>query len=380
MKKVLILGSTGSIGINTLNVIRNFSEEFKITALTVNTRIDLLEPQINEFKPGTVVVKNEKQGLELRNKISNKCTVLTGEQGLIDAASNLDYDIFVGAMVGFSGLGPALEAIKRGKIIALANKETLVVAGELVTRMCKTYGAKLIPIDSEHSAIFQCLEGENKNSVEKLILTASGGPFLNKKKSALEAVTVSEALSHPNWKMGNKITIDSASMMNKGLEIIEAHWLFEIEKDKIEVVVHPQSIIHSMVQFVDGSIKAQLGLPDMKLPIQYALTYPSRFANNYKRVNLPKIGDLTFFSPDMEKFECLKLAYKVLDEGGTAPCILNAANEVAVDKFLKGKIKFSSIPRFINMALDKLENHKSPDVETIFECDKETREFVLTLS
>ena len=282
-------------------------------------------------------------------------------------------------MVGFSGLAPALEAIKRGKIIALANKETLVVAGELVTGMCKTYGAKLIPIDSEHSAIFQCLEGENKNSVEKLILTASGGPFLNKKKSALEAVTVSEALSHPNWKMGNKITIDSASMMNKGLEIIEAHWLFEVQKEKIEVVVHPQSIIHSMVQFVDGSIKAQLGLPDMKLPIQYALTYPSRLANNYKRVNLPKIGDLTFFLPDMEKFECLKLAYKVLDEGGTAPCILNAANEVAVDKFLKGKIKFSSIPRFINMALDKLENHKSPDVETIFECDKETREFVLTL-
>ena len=379
MKKVLILGSTGSIGINTLNVIRNFSEEFKITALTVNTRIDLLEPQINEFKPETVVVKNEKRGLELRKKISNKCTVLTGEQGLIDAASNLDYDIFVGAMVGFSGLAPALEAIKRGKIIALANKETLVVAGELVTGMCKTYGAKLIPIDSEHSAIFQCLEGENKNSVEKLILTASGGPFLNKKKSALEAVTVSEALSHPNWKMGNKITIDSASMMNKGLEIIEAHWLFEVQKEKIEVVVHPQSIIHSMVQFVDGSIKAQLGLPDMKLPIQYALTYPSRLANNYKRVNLPKIGDLTFFLPDMEKFECLKLAYKVLDEGGTAPCILNAANEVAVDKFLKGKIKFSSIPRFINMALDKLENHKSPDVETIFECDKETREFVLTL-
>jgi len=379
MKKVLILGSTGSIGINTLNVIRNFPEEFKITALTVNTRIDLLEPQINEFKPETVVVKNEKRGLELRKKISNKCTILTGEQGLIDAASNLDYDIFVGAMVGFSGLAPALEAIKRGKIIALANKETLVVAGELVTGMCKTYGAKLIPIDSEHSAIFQCLEGENKNSVEKLILTASGGPFLNKKKSALEAVTVSEALSHPNWKMGNKITIDSASMMNKGLEIIEAHWLFEVQKEKIEVVVHPQSIIHSMVQFVDGSIKAQLGLPDMKLPIQYALTYPSRLANNYKRVNLPKIGDLTFFLPDMEKFECLKLAYKVLDEGGTAPCILNAANEVAVDKFLKGKIKFSSIPRFINMALDKLENHKSPDVEIIFECDKETREFVLTL-
>ena len=379
MKKVLILGSTGSIGINTLNVIRNFPEEFKITALTVNTRIDLLEPQINEFLPETVVVKDEKIGLELRKKISNKCKVLTGEQGLIETASSLDYDIFVGAMVGFSGLAPALEAIKRGKIIALANKETLVVAGELVTQMCKSYNAKLIPIDSEHSAIYQCLEGENKNSVEKLILTASGGPFLNKRKSALESVTVKEALSHPNWKMGNKITIDSASMMNKGLEIIEAHWLFEIEKEKIEVVIHPQSIIHSMVQFVDGSIKAQLGLPDMKLPIQYALTYPSRLANNYERTDLPKIGSLTFFSPDMEKFECLELAYKVLGEGGTAPCVLNAANEVAVDKFLKGKIKFSSIPHLINTALDKIENHKSPDVNTIFECDKKTREFVLTL-
>ena len=380
MKKVLILGSTGSIGINTLNVIRNFPEEFKITALTVNTRIDLLEPQINEFLPETVVVKDEKIGLELRKKISNKCKVLTGEQGLIEAASSLDYDIFVGAMVGFSGLAPALEAIKRGKIIALANKETLVVAGELVTQMCKSYNAKLIPIDSEHSAIYQCLEGENKNSVEKLILTASGGPFLNKRKSALESVTVKEALSHPNWKMGNKITIDSASMMNKGLEIIEAHWLFEIEKEKIEVVIHPQSIIHSMVQFVDGSIKAQLGLPDMKLPIQYALTYPSRLANNYERTDLPKIGSLTFFSPDMEKFECLELAYKVLGEGGTAPCVLNAANEVAVDKFLKGKIKFSSIPHLINTALDKIENHKSPNVDTIFECDKKTREFVLTLA
>ncbi len=380
MKKVLLLGSTGSIGINTLNVIRNFPEEFEITALTVNTRIDLLEHQINEFNPDIVVVKNEKSGSELRKKIANKCRVLTGEDGLIEAASSLEYDIFVGAMVGFSGLAPALEAIKRGKIIALANKETLVVAGELVTRMCKKYGAKLIPIDSEHSAIYQCLEGEKNNRVEKIILTASGGPFLNKKKSALGTVTVEEALSHPNWKMGNKITIDSASMMNKGLEIIEAHWLFDIEKDKIEVVIHPQSIIHSMVQFVDGSIKAQLGLPDMKLPIQYALTYPNRLTNNFKRINLPQIGNLTFFSPDMEKFECLKLAYKVLNEGGTAPCVLNAANEIAVDKFLKGKIKFSSIPQLINEALDKIENHKSPDVETIFECDKKTRELVLGLS
>ena len=379
MKKVLILGSTGSIGINTLNVIRNFPSKFEITALTVNTRIDLLEPQIDEFNPKTVVVKDEKLGQELKRRISGKCEVLVGNEGLIEAASKLEYDIFVGAMVGFSGLAPTLEAIKRGKIIALANKETLVVAGELVTKLCKENNAKLIPIDSEHSAIFQCLEGEKKDQVEKLILTASGGPFLNKSKSYFDEVSVKEALNHPNWKMGNKITIDSASMMNKGLEIIEAHWLFGIAKNKIDVVIHPQSIIHSMVQFVDGSIKAQMGLPDMKLPIQYALTYPERLPNDFPRTDLAQIGTLNFYPPDQDKFECLKLAYEVLEAGGTAPCILNAANEVAVDKFLKGKIKFSQIPHLITKALEKIENHKSPDVKTIFACDKETREYVLAL-
>ena len=379
MKKVLILGSTGSIGINTLNVIRNFPDEFEVTALTVNTRIDLLEPQIEEFRPKAVVVKDEILGRELRNRIAGKCKVLTGSEGLLEISAEMDYDIFVGAMVGFSGLAPALEAIKKGKRIALANKETLVVAGELVTNLCNEYGAQLLPIDSEHSAIFQCLEGENKNEVEKIILTASGGPFLHKDKSELENATVHEALNHPNWKMGNKITIDSASMMNKGLEVIEARWLFGIDTSNIDVVIHPQSIIHSMVQFVDGSIKAQLGLPDMKLPIQYALNYPQRLYNNFARTNLPEIGTLSFFKPDLEKFECLQIAYEVLSSGGTAPCILNAANEVAVDKFLKGKIKFPSIPQLINKALDKIENHKSPDLDTIFECDKLTREFVTTL-
>ena len=380
MKKVLILGSTGSIGINTLNVIRSFPGEFEITALTINTKIDLLEPQIHEFNPKAVVVKDEKLGRELEKRVGGKCKVLVGEQGLVEAAKSLDYDIFVGAMVGFCGLAPTLEAIKRGKIIALANKETLVVAGELVTNLCKKHNAKLLPIDSEHSAIFQCLEGEEKSKVEKIILTASGGPFLNKSKEALADVTVKEALNHPNWKMGDKITIDSASMMNKGLEIIEARWLFGIEKDRIDVLIHPQSIVHSMVQFVDGSIKAQLGLPDMKLPIQYALTYPERMKNNFKRISLPKIGNLTFLEPDFEKFECLKLAYNALDAGGTATCILNAANEIAVEKFLKGLIKFSNIPKLIYKALEKIENHKAPDVQTIFECDKETREFVLGLN
>lgn len=380
MKKVLILGSTGSIGVNTLNVLRNFPEKFKVTALTVNSKIDLLESQIEEFHPEVAVVKEEKAASELRKRIGNRCKILSGNDGLIEIASSLDYDIFVGAMVGFSGLAPALEAVRRGKIIALANKETLVVAGELVTDLCRKYNAKLIPIDSEHSAIYQCLEGENIDQVEKLILTASGGPFLNKNKEALSNVTVKEALNHPKWKMGNKITIDSASMMNKGLEIIEARWLFGVPSSKIEVVIHPQSVIHSLVQFVDGSIKAQLGLPDMKLPIQYALTYPERLKNNYERTNLPQIGSLTFLSPDFNKFECLKLAYDVLEYGGTAPCILNAANEVAVDKFLNGRIKFSHIPNLIAKALEKIENHKEPDVETIFECDKETREYVLALS
>ncbi len=380
MKKVLILGSTGSIGVNTLNVLRNFPDKFRVSALTVNTRIDLLEDQIKEFKPETVVVRDENSALDLKKKIGSACSILSGDSGLTEVAASLDYDIFVGAIVGFSGLAPALEAIKRGKTIALANKETLVVAGELVTNLCKKHNARLIPIDSEHSAIFQCLEGENSGQIEKIILTASGGPFLHKSKEALSHVTVKEALNHPKWKMGNKITIDSASMMNKGLEIIEARWLFNTPKEKIEVVIHPQSIVHSLVQFVDGSIKAQMGLPDMKLPIQYALTYPERLPNSFERTRLPDIGQLTFLSPDFEKFECLKLAYNVLGEGGTAPCILNAANEIAVDKFLFGKIKFSQIPGLIKSALEKIENHKEPDINTIFECDKQTREFVSGLS
>ena len=379
MKKILILGSTGSIGINSLNVIRQYPEEFKIEALTVNTRIDLLEPQINEFNPRIVVIKDQKLAGKLREKIGSKCEVLSGIDGLCKAAAECDYDILIGAMVGFAGLAPTIEAIKRGKRIALANKETLVVAGELVTNLCDKHKAELIPVDSEHSAIYQCMVGEDKSEVEKLIITASGGPFLNKKKSELENVTVDEALNHPNWKMGNKITIDSASMMNKGLEVIEAHWLFGLPKNKIEVVVHPQSIVHSMVQFVDGSIKAQMGIPDMKLPIQYALTYPERFENKFERTDLARINNLTFYEPDFEKYECLRLAFNTLETGGTTPCIMNAANEIAVDKFLNRKIKFSQIPVLIKKALNKIENHKSPDLNTIFECDRETRSFVTSL-
>ncbi|MDR3665951.1 MAG: 1-deoxy-D-xylulose-5-phosphate reductoisomerase [Ignavibacteriaceae bacterium] len=380
MKKVLVLGSTGSIGINTLNVIRSLPGKFQITALMVNSRIDVLEPQIEEFHPECVVVKEEIPAEQLRKKLKGKIEVLSGISGLSKAASVCDYDIFIGAMVGSAGLAPTIQAIKRGKRIGLANKETLVVAGELVTQLSKLYGAEILPIDSEHSAVFQCLIGENLNQVEKIILTASGGPFLNKTKADFLNVTIEEALNHPNWKMGHKITIDSASMMNKGLEVIEAKWLFNIQQDKIDVVIHPQSIIHSMVQFVDGSVKAQLGLPDMKLPIQYALTYPDRLQNYNPRVNLPSIKQLSFFEPDLDKFECLKIAYSALDSGGNAPCVLNAANEIAVDKFLKGNIKFSRIPYIINKSLERIEHNTQPDLDIIFQCDRQTREFAAGLS
>jgi len=376
MKKVFILGSTGSIGVNCLNVINNLNEDFEVVGLTINSNIDLLLEQVKKYSPKVVAVKDESASQKIEGKLPKDCQLLTGEDGLLMASSEADYDIFVGAMVGFAGLAPTIEAVKRGKRIALANKETLVVAGELVTNLCRENNSEILPVDSEHSAIYQCLIGENLNEVEKLILTASGGPFLNKDKSFFENATVEEALDHPNWKMGSKITIDSATMINKGLEVIEAHWLFGLPVKKIDVVIHPQSIIHSMVQFVDGSIKAQLGLPDMKLPIQYALTFPDRVKNNFERTNLPSIGSLTFFEPDLDKFECLKLAFEALTEGGTAPCILNAANEVAVSKFLKKEIKFSHIPLLINKALNSVENIFSQDLGTIFECDRKTREYV----
>ena len=380
MKKVLILGSTGSIGVNTLNVIRNFPDHFKITALTVNSNTELLIEQVNEFKPELVVVTDNTVSNELKEHIPAGCTLLTGTDGLLKAASETDYDILVGAMVGFAGLPPTIEAIKRGKRIALANKETLVVAGELVMKYCEEFGAEIIPVDSEHSAIYQCLVGENKDDIEKLILTASGGPFLNKDKSFFDKATVDEALNHPNWKMGNKITIDSATMINKGLEVIEAHWLFGLPTEKIDVVIHPQSIIHSMVQFKDSSIKAQMGLPDMKLPIQYALSFPERLENDFARTDLPALETLNFYKPDFDKFVSLKLAFRAIETGGTAPCILNAANEVAVEKFLNREIKFSHITMLIQKALEKIGNHQSPDLDTIFECDRATREFVKNIN
>ncbi|PKL82552.1 MAG: 1-deoxy-D-xylulose-5-phosphate reductoisomerase [Ignavibacteriae bacterium HGW-Ignavibacteriae-3] len=376
MKKILILGSTGSIGVNTLEIVRAFPDKFEIIGLTANSNIHLLKKQMEEFHPKTIVIADKKKSEELKKTIGNSCEVLSGNEGLLEIAKRNNYDILVSALVGFVGLAPTIEAIKLKKRIALANKETLVTAGELVIDLCKKHKTELIPVDSEHSAIFQCLNGENPSEISKIILTASGGPFLNKSKEEFENVTVEDALNHPNWKMGSKITIDSASMMNKGLEVIEAHWLFGLPKDKIEVIIHPQSIIHSMVEFRDGSVKAQLSTPDMKLPIIYALSFPERFNFNAVATDLKKINQLTFFEPDFDKFTCLKMAYDVIETGGTSSCILNAANEVAVEKFLSGKIKFNRIPDLIEDALNAVSIIHSPDLETIFDCDFKTRDYL----
>jgi len=375
MKKILILGSTGSIGVSALDVVRNFPDKFSIEGLTTNTNINLLKEQIKEFKPKQVVVRDKIQAASLKNKV-NGVEVLSGDEGLLEIARANNFDILLSALVGFAGLAPTIEGIKQGKRIALANKETLVAAGEIVMNAVEEYGSELIPVDSEHSAIFQCLTGEKKDHIEKLLLTASGGPFYNHSKENLEKVTVKEALNHPNWKMGNKVTIDSATMMNKGLEVIEASWLFGLSKEKIDVVIHPQSIIHSMVEFIDGSMKAQMSLPDMKIPIQYAFTYPDRFDSNFVSTKLADIKNLTFFEPDLEKFECLKLAYDAMSAGGTAPCIMNAANEIAVEKFLSGELTFTQIPELIKSALEKIDIFKDVNLETILHADRQTREFV----
>ncbi len=375
-KKILLLGSTGSIGTNTLDVLRRFPKKFSVTALTANNNIQLLSEQIAEFNPEAVVVGSKEKAVALSEFIDFNGKILIGESGLIEATKSYDYDILVSSLVGFAGLKPTIEGIKRGKRIALANKETLVVAGEIITSLCKKYEAELLPVDSEHSAIFQCLVGEQNSEVEKLIITASGGPFFKLPANELANVTVEQALNHPNWKMGNKVTIDSATMMNKGLEVMEAYWLFGFGVEKIDVVIQPQSIIHSLVQFVDGSIKAQIGTPDMRLPIQYALSYPQRYNNSFVRTEFPKIKQLTFFEPDMEKYKCLKLAFESIKTGGTTPCILNAANEIAVEKFLNKEISFIQIPDLIETALNKIENHTSPNLNTIFECDAQTRELL----
>ena len=376
MKNICILGSTGSIGQSSLEVIAHFPDRFRVAYLTANTNTTLLQEQINRFNPVAVAVMDECAASVLK-KITNGTTeVLTGEDGLLELIRRDNIDIVISALVGFAGLTPTIEAIKRGKIVALANKETLVVAGEIIMKLTKEYGATLVPIDSEHSAILQCLAGEDRQTIERLILTASGGPFLHHPKRLFDEITVEQALNHPNWKMGNKITIDSATLMNKGLEVIEAHWLFGLPPEKIDVVIHPQSIIHSMVEFYDGSVKAQLGVPDMKIPIQYAITYPERVESSFARINFSSLREMTFLPPDKEKFECLALAYEALSKGGTAPAILNAANEVAVDLFLNRKITFTDIPLLIGNALRSTTVIMSPTLDTIIETDRRTRETV----
>jgi 1-deoxy-D-xylulose-5-phosphate reductoisomerase len=379
-RNICILGSTGSIGQSSLEVIRNLSKQFRPLYLTTNKNVDLLQLQIQHFKPKAVAVLDTNAASRLKQSVNGSVRVHVGEEGFLELVSQNDVDIVISSLVGFAGLLPTIEAIKHGKTIALANKETLVVAGEIITKLVKQYNAKLIPVDSEHSAILQCLAGENPEHVSKLILTASGGPFLNTDKKEFENITVEAALKHPNWNMGNKITIDSATLMNKGLEVIEAHWLFNLPPEKIEVLIHPQSIIHSMVEFVDGSVKAQMGIPDMKLPIQYALTYPERSSSVYKRVNFTELREMTFFKPDIEKFECLGLAYDALHTSGTQPAILNASNEAAVELFLQKKIKFSQIPRLIQAAIKNIPTKPSPSLSDIIEADRQTRNFLTDVS
>lgn len=371
---VAILGSTGSIGTQTLDVIDRHSELFEVYALTAHSNIDLLVEQARIYRPEVVAIADERHYKTLREALDGlPIKVFAGADSICQIAAMSPIDTVVTAMVGYSGLLPTVRAIEAGKKIALANKETLVVAGELVTDLALRNRVDIVPIDSEHSAIFQCLVGENENSVEKLILTASGGAFRDTPKDDLRLATAADALRHPTWKMGAKITIDSATMMNKGFEVIEARWLFDIPIDKIEVIIHPQSIVHSMVQFCDGSIKAQLGQPDMRHPIQYALTFPDRLNAQVERANLADIHQLTFEKPDYEKFRNLGLAYDALRRGGNIPCILNAANEVAVDAFLKGKIGFFAMSDIIEQIISETAFISSPTLDDYIATDREAR-------
>ena len=371
---VAILGSTGSIGTQTLDVIDRHSELFEVYALTAHSNIDLLVEQAKKYRPEVVAIADERHYKTLREALDGlPIKVFAGADSICQIAAMSPIDTVVTAMVGYSGLLPTVRAIEAGKKIALANKETLVVAGKLVTDLALRNRVDIVPIDSEHSAIFQCLVGENENCVEKLILTASGGAFRDTPKDDLRLATAADALRHPTWKMGAKITIDSATMMNKGFEVIEARWLFDIPIDKIEVIIHPQSIVHSMVQFCDGSIKAQLGQPDMRHPIQYALTFPDRLDAQVERANLADIHQLTFERPDYERFRNLGLAYDALRRGGNIPCILNAANEVAVNAFLKGKIGFFAMSDIIEQTISETAFISSPTFDDYIATDREAR-------
>ncbi len=368
------MGSTGSIGTQALEVVRENRELFQVSVLTAQNNVDLLAAQALEFKPKQVVIGDESHLDKLRVLLQGSgITVSTGSAALNEVVCLPEVEIVLTALVGFAGLEPTLSAIQAGKDIALANKETLVVAGDLVMRMAKKHGVRILPVDSEHSAIFQCLVGEESNPIEKIYLTASGGPFRGKDREFLAQVSKDQALKHPNWVMGAKITIDSASLMNKGLEVIEAKWLFDLAADQIDVIVHPQSIVHSLVQFQDGSMKAQLGLPDMKLPIQYALAYPERLANQFPRFNFLDYPELTFEQPDLDSFRNLDLAFEALKRGGNMPCIINAANEVVVAEFLKDRVGFLQMSEVIEECMQRVPYVAQPNLEDYLQTDFETR-------
>lgn len=380
-KRIAILGSTGSIGRQALEVIGAHQQAFEVEVLTAQNNAALLIEQAKQFKPNAVVIGNERHYPSVKDALVHEnVKVFAGGHSLASIVEMDSIDLVLTALVGYAGLKPAMKALEAGKPLALANKETLVVAGELITKLAREKGVNIYPIDSEHSAIFQCLAGEFHNKIEKIILTASGGPFRGKKKDEIRSVKKEQALKHPNWSMGAKVTIDSASLMNKGLEVIEAKWLFGIKPEQVEVVIHPQSIIHSLVQFEDGSIKAQLGLPDMRLPIQFALTYPERYRSAFPRFDFSKYPAFTFEKPDMETFRNLALAYDALNRAGNMPCVLNAANEVAVAEFLKDNIGFLEMSDIVEQCLAKMAYIKSPSYEDYVDTDRETRLKALELA
>ena len=380
MKQIAILGSTGSIGTQTLDVVRQHPNEFSVYALSAHRSLDLLIQQALEFNPAVVCIADERLYQPLREALSDlPIKVMAGEKAIAEMVTMPAIDVVVAAMVGYAGLRPTIEAIKAKKTIALANKETLVVAGEIICRLAKRHQVSILPVDSEHSAIFQSLVGEDMHSVEKLLLTASGGPFRTFTYEQMQHVTAAQALQHPNWEMGAKITIDSASMMNKGFEVIEARWLFDIPVEKIQVLVHPQSVIHSAVQFVDGSVKAQLGTPDMRIPIQYALTYPARWLSDVPRLDLFAVKQLTFEEPDMQRFPNLRLAYEAMEKGGNMPCILNAANEVVNWAFREGKCGFLQMSEVIEQTMGTTSFITDPTYEDYVQTDKEARKIAKEL-
>ena len=377
MKRIAILGSTGSIGTQTLDVVREHADEYEAYALTAGHNAELLIAQAREFHPEVVVIADESRYETVREALADlQIKVWAGAEAIGDAASLPDVDVVVTAMVGFAGLRPTVAAIEAGKTIALANKETLVVAGELITELAVKHRAPILPVDSEHSAIFQCLVGENGNAIDKILLTASGGPFRTTPIEELANVTAARALKHPNWEMGAKITIDSATMMNKGFEMIEAKWLFGVEPERIEVLVHPESIVHSAVQLADGGVKAQLGVPDMRLPIQYALSFPRRLSLSGERLDLAALGRLTFEHPDFDKFDCLRIAYEAIAAGGNLPCVVNAANEVANAAFRRGAVGFLDIPRLIRRAMADATRCQRASLSDFLASDAEVRRLV----